>query len=26
VVDGAPSAQFLGTLRGLIESPYRLLM
>lgn len=26
VVDGAPAAQFLGTLRGLIESPYRLLM
>lgn len=26
VVDGAPAAQFLGTIRDLLESPYRLLI
>lgn len=26
VVDGAPAAQFLGTIRDLLEAPYRLLI
>jgi pyruvate dehydrogenase E2 component (dihydrolipoamide acetyltransferase) len=26
VVDGAPAAEFLRTLKGLIENPYRLLL
>jgi len=26
VLDGAPAAQFLGTVRDLLESPYRLLV
>jgi pyruvate dehydrogenase E2 component (dihydrolipoamide acetyltransferase) len=25
-VDGAPAAQFLGTVRDLLESPFRLLV
>ena len=25
-IDGAPGAAFLGTVRGLLESPYRLLV
>ena len=24
--DGAPAAQFLGTVRDLLEAPYRLLV
>ena len=26
VLDGAPAAQFLGTVRDLLEAPYRLLV
>jgi len=26
VLDGAPAAQFLQTVKGLLESPYRLLI
>ena len=26
VVDGAPAAEFLGTVRDLLEAPYRLLV
>jgi len=26
IVDGAPAAEFLRTVKGLLESPYRLLV